>query len=196
MSHTIKIWGAFHSTKISGNFGPKLKGSVRSNPTLKRWTTFPGRSGRNFVLNGSCPFDFKLTFYAKIQPVQLLLTLITPRSRVGHALRPVFMLWLVKIWQVSSCGKCMQHLESCLLIAEADRVLCHLEMFLTVFFPWMYTMKYSCYQDSSVIHGWFVYWVSGWEIRRLSKWSEIWYDFGWHRFRFSPCLMRKKVEKS
>ena len=36
-------------------------------------------------------------------------------SRVGHALRPIFMLWLVKIWQVSSCGKFMQHLESCLL---------------------------------------------------------------------------------
>ena len=25
------------------------------------------------------------------------------------------MLWLVKTWQVSSCGKCMQHLESCLV---------------------------------------------------------------------------------
>ena len=21
-------------------------------------------------------------------------------------------------------------------------------------------------------------------------------DFGWHRFRFSPCLMRKRVQKS
>ena len=38
-----------------------------------------------------------------------------PLSRVGHALRPIFTLWLVKIWQVSSCGKFMQHLESCLL---------------------------------------------------------------------------------
>ena len=36
-------------------------------------------------------------------------------SRVGHALCPIFMLWLVKIWQVSSCGKFMQHLETCLL---------------------------------------------------------------------------------
>ena len=41
--------------------------------------------------------------------------LFLPWSRVGHALRPAFMLWLVKIWQVSSCGKFMQHLESCLL---------------------------------------------------------------------------------
>ena len=38
-----------------------------------------------------------------------------PWSRVGHAPRPIFMLWLVKIWQVSSCVKFMQHLESCLL---------------------------------------------------------------------------------
>ena len=55
------------------------------------------------------------------------------------------------------------------LTAEADRVLCQLAMFLTVFFHWMYKMKYSCYQESSVIHGWFVYWVFGWETRRLSK---------------------------
>ena len=45
------------------------------------------------------------------------------------------------------------------LTAEADKVLCQLVMFLTVFLLWMYRMKYSCYQESSVIHGWFVYWV-------------------------------------
>ena len=39
--------------------------------------------------------------------------------RVGHALRPIFMLWLVKIWQVSSCGKFMQHLETCLLSGDS-----------------------------------------------------------------------------
>ena len=44
------------------------------------------------------------------------------------------------------------------LTAEADRVLCQLVMFLTVLLHWMYKMKYSCYQESSVIHGcWFVY---------------------------------------
>ena len=63
-------------------------------------------------------FDFKLTLDANRQGRQLLLTFspcLLPCSRVGHALRPIFMLWLVKIWQVSSCGKFMQHLESCLL---------------------------------------------------------------------------------
>ena len=58
------------------------------------------------------------------------------------------------------------------LTAEADRVLWQLVMFLTVFFHWMYKMKYSCYQESSVIHGWFLYWIFGWEMRCLSK-SEI-----------------------
>ena len=49
------------------------------------------------------------------QRKQLHLTLHTMFMRFYHALRPIFMFWLVKIWQVSSCGKFMQHLESCLL---------------------------------------------------------------------------------
>ena len=40
------------------------------------------------------------------------------------------------------------------LKAEADRVFCQLVMFLTLFFHWtLYKMKFSCYQESSVIHG-------------------------------------------
>ena len=39
------------------------------------------------------------------------------------------------------------------LTAEADRILSQLVMILTVFFHWMYKMKFSCYQKSSVIHG-------------------------------------------
>ena len=37
----------------------------------------------------------------------------------------------------------MQHLETCLLIAEAVRVLCYLMIFLTVFSNWIYKMKCS-----------------------------------------------------
>ena len=55
----------------------------------------------------------------------------------------------------------MQHLETCLLIAEVDRVFCHFVMLLTAYFHWMYKMKYSYFQDSSVIHVWFLYWVFG-----------------------------------
>ena len=39
------------------------------------------------------------------------------------------------------------------LTAEADRVLRQVVMFLTVFFHWMYKMKFSSYQESSVNHG-------------------------------------------
>ena len=82
---------------------------------------------------------------------------LVPKSGLAHglALRPILMLWLVKIWQVSSWGKFMQHASWNLftLTAEADRVLCQLLMFLTVFFHWVYKVKFSCYQESSVIHG-------------------------------------------
>ena len=54
-------------------------------------------------------------------------------------------------------------------------------MFFTVFFHWMLKMKYSWYQQSSLIHGWFVYWIFGREMRRLPK-LEI--RFRMHRFRF------------
>ena len=38
----------------------------------------------------------------------------------------------------------MQHLETCLPIVEAHRVLCrHHVMFLTVLFHWMYKIKYT-----------------------------------------------------
>ena len=60
-------------------------------------------------------------------------------------------------------------------------------------------MKYSCYQDCSVIHGWFVYCAFCWQMHRLSKSLEI-------RFRMAsfskislltcPCLRCKRVEKS
>ena len=84
------------------------------------------------------------------------------------------------------------------LTAEADRVLCQLVMFLTVFFYLLYKMLYSCYQDCSVIHGGFVYCVFCWQMHRLSKSLEI-------RFRMAsfskmslltcPCSRRKRVEK-
>ena len=60
-------------------------------------------------------------------------------------------------------------------------------------------MKYSCYQDCSVIHGWFFYCAFCWQMHRLSKSLKI-------RFRMAsfskmslltcPCLRRKRVEKS
>jgi len=53
------------------------------------------------------------------------------------------------------------YFDSCMLLTKADRVLCQLVMFSTVFFHGMYKMNYSCYQESSAILGWFVYRVFG-----------------------------------
>ena len=64
-------------------------------------------------------FWIKLTSDAKIQAVitgrEEVAFNFPPWSRIGHALCPIFMFLLVKIWQVSSCGKFMQHLQTCLL---------------------------------------------------------------------------------
>ena len=90
--------------------------------------------------------------------------LFLPRSRIGHTLRPIFMLCLVKMWQVTSCGKFMQHLKSCLLW----------QLKLTEFLSFSTgctKMKYSCYNS-----------------RLQSRKS----DLGWHCFRFSPRLKSLK----
>ena len=86
------------------------------------------------IWNKSCSWAVRLRSDAKIQ---LAFTcregnrfwLFSQKSRVDHTLRSIFTLWLVKIWQVSSCEKFMQRLETCLLTAEAGRILCHLVIF-------------------------------------------------------------------
>ena len=77
------------------------------------------------------------------------------------------------------------------LTAEADRVLCHLVIVLIVFFHLINKIKNSCYQDYAVIHGWFVYWVFGWEMRCQSKSSGIRPRMA--SFQYLPSLMRKRV---
>ena len=105
-------------------------------------------------------------FFLKYRPGRPFLTMVTCWSRstsnfyalIGYNLTGEFMRkiyaasWKLFTWT-----------------AEAERVLSQLLMFLIVFFRWMYKMKYSCYQECSLIHGWFVYWVFRWEMRRLSK---------------------------
>ena len=72
----------------------------------------------SFIWNMFCFWAVQLKFWSQAAITgreDSCFWLCSPWSCVGHALRPFFMLWLVKIWQVSSCGKFMQHLESCLL---------------------------------------------------------------------------------
>ena len=84
---------------------------------------------------------------------QLLLTLLTMVTRWAHSTSNFFAL----IGQ-SLTGEFMRKIYAASWIlftlpAEADKVLCQLVMFLTLFFHWMYKMKFSCYQEYSVIHG-------------------------------------------
>ena len=94
----------------------------------------------------------------------------------GHALVTLHVQFLCSDWSKFDRWVHAENLCSILklvyLTAEAGRVLCQIVMLFNVFFHWMYKMKYSCYQESSIVHGWFVYRVFGWEMRRLSK-SEI-----------------------
>ena len=59
-------------------------------------------------------------------------------------------------------------------------------------------MKYSCYQDCSVLHGWFVYCAFCWQMHHLSKSLEIWFrmaSFSKMSLLTCPCLRRKRVEE-
>ena len=87
-----------------------------------RWqvTTFQMIAGSSFMFlkciwNKSCSWAAFLkcwfrTSDAKIQPAFTFTCRESNRfwlfslSRVNHALRPIFMFWFFKIWQVSSCG--------------------------------------------------------------------------------------------
>ena len=58
-------------------------------------------------------------------------------------------------------------------------------------------MKYNCYQDCSVIHGWFVYCAFSWQMHRLSKSLEIrlrMASFSKMSLLTCPCLRRKRRE--
>ena len=94
------------------------------------------------------------------------------------------MLWLVKIWQLSSCGKLMQHQETCLPIGEADRVLCRLlVMFWTVFFPLDVQTRNTAAIKSILLFkaGLFTrFLVEKCAARQSNRES----DFRWHRFVF------------
>jgi len=71
----VYMMGAIHSTKISGNFGPKLNGSVRSNRKSFEKTGPPfevvlfSRSDRSeFWLNGSRPIPPQNVMPARVTP--------------------------------------------------------------------------------------------------------------------------------
>ena len=121
---------------------------------------------------------------------QLLLTFLTKVTRWSHSTSNFYAV-IGQNWTVEFMREIYAASWNLFtLTAEADRVLCLLVMFLTVFFLWMYKMKFSCYQESSV--SLFI----GFLVEKYVACQSRKSGFGWHRFLFSPCLMRKRVEKS
>ena len=103
-------------------------------------------------------------------------------SHYGHALVTLYAQFWCSDW--SKFGKWVHAQDLCSILNFVyfdswswQGFVSTCDVFWTVFFHWMYKMKFSCHQECSVIHGYFVYWVFGWEIRRLSK-SEIWFRNG------------------
>ena len=109
-----------------------------------------------------------------------------PWWRVGHALRPIFMPWLVKIWQVSSCVKFRQHLESCLLWQLKLTEFC-LNL-------WCFLLSFStgCTKwNSAAIRSLQLFMASlfiGVLFEKYVACRSRRSNFGWHRFRFFSLL--------
>ena len=110
------------------------------------------------------------------------LTIVTRWSRSRFTSRPIFMLWLVQIWQVSSWGKFMQHIATCLLwqsfVSTCDvfNRLFPLDVQNEIQLP----SRVFCYS-------WLVcllyFWLRNAQLVKV----------GWHCFCFSPCWMRKRI---
>ena len=88
----------------------------------------------------------------------------------GQALFTLYVQFLCSDWSKFDRWVDAENLCSILnlvtLTAEADRVLCQLVMFLTVFFYWMYKMKFTCYQEV-LCYSWLVCLLGFW-LRNMS----------------------------
>ena len=93
---------------------------------------------------------------------------------------------LVRIWQVSmsSCGKFMQRLETCLLIAESARVLFRLISLCFIrLFALDLQIKYICYQKSFVIFILFKF-----LLKKCFAWEKVIENHRFQKISFSSYL--------
>ena len=128
--------------------------------------------------------------------------LFSPWSRVGHrGLCPIFMLWLVKIWQVSSCGKFMQHLETCLLwqLYAFDWLW---RSFVSTCDVFNCLFALNVQNETAAIKSpllslllFMARLFIGLLVEKCVACQSRKYDFGWHRFHFSLSFMMVKSLK-
>ena len=110
--------------------------------------------------------------------------LLSQWSRVGHTLRPLFMLWFVKIWQVSLCRKFVQHLETFYFDSWSWLSLMFCDVF-NCLFPLdvqnviQILSRVFCYSCLVCLLG---FWLRNTSLVKAGNPIS-------HRFRFSPCLI-------
>ena len=131
---------------------------------------------------------FKCFFVLYCMPVYMVYIYYMPVvfyfSHQGHALVTLyvqFMLWLVKTWQVSSCGKFMQHLETFLLWQLKLTEFC-VNLWCFFFFSTECTKW-----NSSTIKGLLLFMTSlfiGFLVEKYVACQSLKSDFGWHHFPF------------
>ena len=102
-------------------------------------------------------------------------------SRHVHALVTLYVQFYALIGQ-NLTGEFMRKIYAAswnwvILTAEADRVLCQIGMFLTVFFHWMYKTKYSCHKFIGCL------------VDKCATCQSRESNFGWHHFCFPLCSM-------
>ena len=128
----------------------------------------------------------------------LHLALHTMIMRFYHGLRPIFMLWLVKIWQVSSCGKI--YAASWILFTLLNFDSWGWQSFLSTCDVVNCLLPLDAQNEIHLLSGVFCYsWLVlfiGLLVEKYVTCQSRKSESGWHCFRFSPCLKRKRVEKS
>ena len=127
---------------------------------------------------------------------QLLLTFLTKVTRWSRSTSNFYAV-IGQNLTGESCGKCMQHLETCL--AEADRVLSFVST--CDVFNCLFPLKVQKW-NSAAIKSLLLFMASlfiGFLVEKYVACQSRKSDFGWHRFVFHLAwclLMRKRVEKS
>ena len=154
-----------------------------------------------FICAAQLKFDFKLTSEARIQPGKTGredMPVAFDFSHRGHALVTLSVQFLCSDWSKFDRWVHAENLCSILKLVYFESwswqfcvsLWCFYLSFSTGCTKWnsasSRSFKSLLLFTASLFIGVLVEKYVAWKIRKS--------DFGWHRFRFSPCLMRKRVE--
>ena len=147
------------------------------------------------ILNSNWPRRLKFSQFSQAGRHTSCFWLFSPRSCVGHALRPI----LCSDWSKFARWVHGEYLCIILKLVYFDRW--SWQSFVSTFdvFNCLFPLNVQnqiqllsrvfCYSWLVCLLGWFL-------VEKYVACQSRKSNFRWHRFRFSPCLMHKRVEKS